>query len=453
MADTITLIPSAKQLITSLRDIGYDFSTAVADLIDNSIAADATEVAIDLFMAGTGSGSAIRISDNGRGMSTEVLEEALRFGNRRTYTVRDLGKFGLGLKTASLSQCRRLTVATRQPSASDVQVCQWDLDHIEETDTWEALRVAPSACQQHWIEPLIKTPGTVVTWDHLDRVAGFKVPDGRAAMAAMYRLCHELEEHVSMVFHRFLADEAHRNLPLRILVNGTVVEPWDPFSRSERNTQTLPQQTLRFEHDGQAHSVDVSPYVLPNEAEFSSPKAHALAAGPNKWNHQQGFYIYRNDRMIQSGGWNRLRTPDEHTKLARVALDFNSGADSAFGINVAKMKVRLPLEIRNQLTAIVSGVVGRANAAYRGNSGKAPAGTPRGVGTNARAAPGQTDRQRTRPGLATTTMPPGVPENIIRVLVVKLADEPATLGRVLGILADEFPEVRSALERIISTTG
>ena len=168
-----------------------------------------------------------------------------------------------------------------------------------------------------------------------------------------------------MVFHRFLAGEARRRLPLRILINGNDIEAWDPFARIERATQALEAQPLRFQHEGQSHTVLVTPYVLPQEAEFSSPVAHARAAGPNKWNHQQGFYVYRNDRMIQSGGWNRIRTPDEHTKLARIALDFTSGADAAFGINVAKMRVLLPGEIRNSLNVIASGVVSRANAAYR----------------------------------------------------------------------------------------
>ena len=152
---------------------------------------------------------------------------------------------------------------------------------------------------------------------------------------------------------------------IRITVNGRQVAPWDPFARSEPMTRALPTQSLWLEFAGETHRVPVRPYVLPNQHHFSSPESHAAAGGPKRWNRQQGLYIYRRDRLIQSGGWNRLRTLDEHAKLARIALDIPTRADAAFRTDVVKMHVGLPDSIRPQLRVVVAGVVTHAQDVYR----------------------------------------------------------------------------------------
>ena len=116
--------------------------------------------------------------------------------------------------------------------------------------------------------------------------------------------------------------------------------------QKEGGTKRLePPVTLHWnDHEGTRAEVlsPSKPFVVPHQADFSSAEAHAAAAGPLRWNRQQGFYVYRADRMIQSGGWSNLRTLDEHSKLARVALSFDPRLDDAFRINVAKMRVQLP---------------------------------------------------------------------------------------------------------------
>jgi hypothetical protein len=174
----------------------------------------------------------------------------------------------------------------------------------------------------------------------------------------------EVAEHLAMVFHRFLSGEA-RGPRVTIRVNGERVGAWDPFARDERMTQALPAQSLPITFSGRRHRVRVRPYVLPNQHHFSSPDAHAAAGGPKRWNRQQGLYIYRRDRLIQSGGWNRLRTLDEHAKLARIALDIPLAADAAFRTDVAKMHVGLPDDLRPQLRVLVAGIVTRAQDTYR----------------------------------------------------------------------------------------
>ena len=127
------LIPSARRLMESLRDIGYDLAAAVADLVDNSIDADASSVAVDI--GHDGNGAWLRIADDGGGTESR-LDEAMRYGSTRSYGATDLGRFGLGLKTASLSQCRRLTVATRSTTRGPIRIRRWDLDRVAKTDSW-----------------------------------------------------------------------------------------------------------------------------------------------------------------------------------------------------------------------------------------------------------------------------------------------------------------------------
>lgn len=433
------VIPSARRLMDSLRDIGYELPAAVADIIDNSIAAAATEIHVDLRYEG--SDSWVRVTDNGTGMPTDVLNEAMRYGSDREYTEADLGRFGLGLKTASMSQCRRLTVATRpDPDRRSVELRRWDLDEVEESDRWLVLRPTREECRGEMVDPLYEHPGTVVFWEDLDRVLRYKIPNGVWAQDGFARLCRDVEDHLAMVFHKFLSGEATRTLPLKMWVNGNPVEAWDPFCRSERKTRPQKPQVLPLHHNGRRYSIQVHPYVLPNEAEFSSTLARRKASGPRNWNRQQGFYIYRGDRLIQSGGWNRIRTPDEHTKLARIELDIPTAADTAFEINVSKMRVYVPIALRDSLTAIASAVCSVADGVYRqrqpkgskrsvansGGSGSA-GGSPSSAG-----APGSTTAQASA---AVLQLMKYVLREVEAVVRTELVGDPESRDRMVTALA------------------
>jgi len=358
-------------MMNSLRDLGYDFASAVADLVDNSIEAGATVIAIDVEFEGNDSW--VRIADNGCGMSPDQLREALRYGTERDYDEEDLGKFGLGLKTASLSQCRRLTVASRTSrQRANVTAYCWDLEHIGETDRWEILPVGPGETGPSVREPLKETAGTVVLWQRLDRLLGYELPYGMVARKRLSAMCRDLETHLGMVFHRFLCGEVSRK-KLKILINGNALEPWDPFARDEGKTKSRPAVEVTVEHEGVRGVVRLEPFVLPHQQDFSSPESFRRASGPASWNQQQGFYIYRAGRLIQSGGWCRIRAADEHTKLARIALSFKPILDEAFKINVAKMKVQLPPQIREEVEEIIGPVIKLAQEIYRKRSAFSPA--------------------------------------------------------------------------------
>lgn len=358
----LELIPAAGRLISSLRDMGYEFATAVADLVDNSIEAGASVVRIDIEFEGEGSW--VRIADNGSGMTPASLKEAMRYGSSRRYSDEDLGKFGLGLKVASLSQCQRLSVASRtNRERSEISAYCWDLEHIQRTNKWQLIPLLRGASPDlHAV--LRESSGTVVLWQRLDRVLGYRHPDGESARRRLIAMCRDVEGHLAMVFHRFIAGEV-RGKRLRILVNGREIPPWDPFARDEAATIRLDLIRIPLHHVDVRGEMTLEPFVLPHQSDFSSIDRFHLASGPANWNQQQGFYIYRANRLIQSGGWCRIRGIDEHTKLARVALRFSPQLDDVFRVNVSKMRVEIPHWLRGQVAEAISPVFRVANQTYR----------------------------------------------------------------------------------------
>lgn len=354
--------PSAARLTDSLRDIGYDFSSAVADLVDNSITAGATEV--DVVIDFDGESSKVFIADNGQGMTLNGLTEALRFGSRRAYGKGDLGRYGLGLKTASLSQGRCLTVVTRTSNGRRViQSRQLDLDLVAEYDDWLIIEPDRNAAIERARNLLEDAPGTVVIWEKLDRVLPAKNTNGGWARRRFETLPQRVAQHLSMVFHKFLSGEVGERLV--VTVNGQKLKPWDPFARREKETRELPKQTFEIDTGTSAGSVALRRFVLPGRDKFSSLAEFERLSGPLKWNRQQGLYIYRAGRLVQWGGWAGIRSIDEHTKLARASIDFDTDLDEAFNINVAKMRVAVPTQLRQMIERPINEICSLADDLYR----------------------------------------------------------------------------------------
>ena len=349
--------PRAEALVESIRKVGYTLPHAVADLIDNSITAGATRVDVD---AGwNGPASWLRVADDGLGMDADRLTEAMRLGSLSPLADRsaeDLGRFGLGLKTASFSQARRLTVQSRVYSGVENTRC-WDLDVVREVQKW-ALIVG----QGEGTDPQLirngpgRSAGTVILWEKLDQIIGTEPAENQAAARRFWARIDSMSRHLGIVFHRFLSGKK----ALRIFVNDSQVKPWDPFLLGHPVTQPLPEEVFGSGN----REVRVQPFILPHQSKLSNQQ-HDDAGGEKGWNSQQGFYIYRNRRLLVAGDWLGLYRQEEHYKLARIQIDFQSSADADWKIDVRKAQAVPPDGVMDFLKRIADATRVRAAEAYR----------------------------------------------------------------------------------------
>ncbi len=356
------LAPSASSLMESMRDLGYSLETAVADIIDNSITADASEV--DVFCSFEGSEPAVAIVDNGKGMSSEELIQAMRHGSANPQSERsqkDLGRFGLGLKTASFSQGRKLTVISK--TLDGVAGACWDLNLIAEKDLWVIKVLSDEEINNtHFVDQLEGT-GTLVLWEDLDRLTEDHIGINRSKI--IEDKIDILDKHLSLVFHRFLSGEVKGYKKLGLHINGHKVEPFDPFCRKFKSTTKLPQEIVKV--DG--HSILIQPYILPHHSKLS-PKEHHYYETRSNFVSNQGAYIYRNGRLMAWGDWFRLIPKGEKTKLARVQIDFVNSLDSKWTIDIKKSRAVPPQEVKTRMRQIIDVIEARSVHVHKGRGQK-----------------------------------------------------------------------------------
>jgi hypothetical protein len=336
--------PLAGAMFESLRGLGYTPATALADLIDNSISAGAS--AVGIHFEWNGPESWIRVVDDGAGMDDGALEAGMRLGARDPRAERassDLGRFGLGLKTASFSQARRLTVASRR-TGEPIVCLRWDLNLLDQPGSaaWPLFEGPAPGSEARLALLDGMEQGTIVLWEDLDRV----VTDGFGAKDMM-ELVDMVEAHLAMTFHRLLDGE---NGHLHLTLNGRAVAPWDPFL-SGHPAKALESVEYKVLH---SPGTIVQCHVLPHR-DMLKPAEQEKAAGPGGWTLQQGFYVYRNRRLLMSGGWlglgdgGRAWTRDEPHRLARIRLDIPNNVDGEWKINVLKSTASPPVRLRPQL--------------------------------------------------------------------------------------------------------
>lgn len=358
--------PNAGAMIEALRGLGYNTASAIADLIDNSIAAEANTVS--LYFHWNDKDSSISILDDGIGMSALELDRAMRLGAinpLETRSVNDLGRFGMGLKTASFSQCRRFTVTSRKHGKTDC--LRWDLDILAQQsvdDGWYMLEGPANGSEALASLPEKYEHGTHILWEELDRIVtpGFTKQN-------YLNLIDLIEAHLSMVFHRFLEGTA---APLRILINDSPVKPWNPFLPNHSATWSSPAVPIFCN----GSTLEVQGFVLPHRDKLEAD-AFERAGGPDGWTAQQGFYVYRNKRLLVAGSWlglgqNRLWTKEEAHRLARIRLDITNSADAEWKIDIRKSMARPPVSIRGQLVSIANDIRGRARKVYAARGAYAP---------------------------------------------------------------------------------
>lgn len=349
--------PDPAALVESLRAFGYTPEAAVADLVDNSITAKSKNVWMEFDWRG--SESRIAIGDDGRGMNERDLVQAMRPGStspREHRSAEDLGRFGLGLKTASFSQCRRLTVMTKTKAAG-VNARRWDLDEVVASHEWRLLHGEGDGCAD-LIERLNdQAHGTIVVWHDLDRLLGEAEIDDEVEHRRFLELARTIKAHLAMTFHRFLSQRSG----MKLSVNGNPVPSWDPFLTSNSSRQVLATERLPLA-DG---AVVVQPVVLPHRSKLTA-EDFDLAGGERGWNSLQGFYVYRNKRLLVAGDWLGLGfQKEEHYKLARIQVDIPNSMDAAWQIDVRKSMARPPGALRSELKRIAKVTRGRAVEVFR----------------------------------------------------------------------------------------
>ena len=339
--------PFAPVLMESTRAMGDSLEAAVADIIDNSIAASASEV--DVFFSPYDAIPYVAILDNGTGMTSDQIDDAMRYGSQSSLNVRgeqDLGRFGLGLKTASLSQCRCLTVISKQ--GRKVVARRWDLDEIYRRSSWALLSLDREDIEKipqyvNLLKPLKQ--GTLVIWENLDRMSGGTTNPEKF----MNKQMDYVREHLALVFHRYLAGESGiKKLVIRI--NGLPIEPKDPFLIGK---STSFQDDEKFLIEG--HPVYVSAYLLPHISKLTQAEKNAVG-GTEGLTKNQGFYIYRNKRLLVWGTWFRMRRKDELSKLARIRVDIPNALDHLWTLDIRKSSAVPPDVIKNNLMRIVGRV-------------------------------------------------------------------------------------------------
>lgn len=345
------LPPDAGRVITSLRDSGYDFNTAVADIVDNSIAANAKLIKIAVGIQPGHDDVAVAISDDGIGMSMRGLKNALTYGSSKRSDEHSLGKFGLGLKTASTSQCRRLTVVTRKRGIESKLVL--DIDHAETTGKWEYIEDEITGLELRYLDQAA-TPqhGTAVIWTHCDRLMGraYKRTGTPAYKRALAHRVERLRFHLSLVFQRFLDADDHRAPTITIVLNGTQLSPYDPFAQKLGNTVTTFDGAKQFDLFDKESIVRAHAYVVPSRDELQTDEEiHLVFPKEISPDTMQGLYIYRENRLIHWGDWCGIHKNEFHYRLCRIDISFNSSLDDHFSVDFQKSKISLDSEVSSWL--------------------------------------------------------------------------------------------------------
>ncbi len=365
--------PDAARLASGMRDTGYNFNTAATDIIDNSIAAGAGKinVSIDLVQIDGEWEQFIFFGDDGTGMDRDGIFDGMRYGAPKRINSKSLGKFGLGLKTASTSVCRRLAVISKDKPDAPLNKFIWDLDHIDKCGEWEMIEGGIEQYEIEKYDELCGKTGTLVVWSMCDRILKNSQyePGSTEERAALKRLSNNLRTHVEMIYHKFLdtSNADFKNITLNI--DGEEAKPWNPFFPEDSEQVLSPKkQILRVAVDsaGGTHDATIKAWILPHRKDLEAAKGSDYMKSAKINNPNQGFYVYREGRMIHNGDWLGIwKARDPHYSLIRVELDFDNELDEAFETDVRKTKIIFDENVAAYLKALLENPREEANKRYR----------------------------------------------------------------------------------------
>ena len=346
--------PYAPVLMESTRAIGYSIESAIADVIDNSIAAKATEISVRYSPFGN---PFIYILDNGIGMNDYEITEAMRYGSCSPSKARadtDLGRYGLGLKTASLSQCKCLSIISKQND--NVIGRRWDLDYIFQTEKWSLEQLSEKEMQEMpGISDLLSMErGTLVVWQNLDKIRLGSLTLEQSLETKMA----DVIKHLELVFHRFLSGEGGPKV--KMFLNGIELQPFDPFFKAK---STIVMDDEKIEIPGRKGKVVIRPYILPHPSNMTKTELEKYG-GKDGLRSLQGFYIYRNRRLLTWGTWFKLIRMDEFSKLARVRVDIPNSLDDLWTLDVKKSTAYPPEIVKTRLKQLVNNMANGSKRTY-----------------------------------------------------------------------------------------
>lgn len=326
------LQPNASAMMASLRSIGYTLETAIADIIDNSITAKSTE--LQLHHTIDGNSLTLAILDNGLGMDLQDLMLAMTFGSKNPLMQRDkedLGRFGLGLKTASFSQCKKLTVISKKSGNELVGAC-WDLDYVVKHNQWDVEILDSAQIAQAYKSPDLGEHGTLVVWEECDRLIG----DEALNIDEVFKKFELVEKHLQLVFHRLLSS-------FNLYLNHRKVQAIDPFARKNHATQISPEVEFPFG----TKKIKIQAYTLPHHSKSTKKEYEENSLGD--YLARQGFYVYRNKRLLIYGTWFRLLPKKELYKLTRIVVDLPNDMDAEWEIDIKKSAATPPAVVKGYL--------------------------------------------------------------------------------------------------------
>ena len=344
-------IPNPSYLIKSISEQGYSLETSLADLIDNSLAADAKTV--EILVDSDQEPFTVYVADDGCGMSEEQLRSCMQFPSASPDSRRDdsdLGRFGLGMKTASFSQTHCLTVLSRERGSTQFNGRTWDLKELEagewriiintEGDIKSLISNYRKFSEQSLAVSEIFEPNTIVIWSGLRKFEKYLRPDNRRS-ALQKEITEVTADHLSLVFHRFMNRQRE---PLKIRLNHRELKPFDPFPVGEADLRPLGEKHRSFEDD----LIRLEGYVLPARSMDESSNWPNIWATRNKsLTDMEGLYVYRQERLILYGGWNGIMRKDQKLQLARLRVEIGNKVDHLLHLNVAKSQVIIPHDLKS----------------------------------------------------------------------------------------------------------
>lgn len=348
--NTEDAIPNPEYLIKSIAEQGYSLESALADLIDNSITAKSDKIEILIKMEEEP--FTLFISDNGIGMDEKELKASMQFPSNSLEDERnafDLGRFGLGLKTASFSQTRCFTVLSRKRGTKYYSGRTWDVNYLKKVGKWHLLvntkeEIAKLLQQYRFLsEGHLKRfenfeANTIVIWNGLYKYENYLEENNRQS-ALKKQITEITSDYLSLVFHRYLEQRAN---PLQIRINNNLIIPFNPFPTSISDFRPIEFKQKHFSTD----TIKIEGFILPSRSIDESQSISIWTTKNRSLMDMEGIYIYRADRLILFGGWNGLIKKAPRLQLARLRVHIGNSVDHLLHLNVAKSQIEIPHDLR-----------------------------------------------------------------------------------------------------------